>query len=67
MKMNAIPEGRAILHALTFAHKTEGERKREMEKRLRKEIRGLREQVLLNPPTEPREKMWQSGLNRRVR
>mmetsp|Transcript_62196 Transcript_62196/g.148187 ORF Transcript_62196/g.148187 Transcript_62196/m.148187 type:complete len:2144 (+) Transcript_62196:214-6645(+) len=44
VKMNKLPEGRAILHALTFSHKTEGERKREMEKRLRKEIRGLREQ-----------------------
>jgi len=42
-KMNDTPEGRAILHALTFAHKTEGERKREMEAKLRKEIRGLRE------------------------
>lgn len=43
VKMNETPEGRAILHALTFAHKTEGERKREMEAKLRKEIRGLRE------------------------
>ena len=42
-KMSETPEGRAILHALTFAHKTEGERKREMEAKLRKEIRGLRE------------------------
>ena len=42
-KMNETPEGRAILHALNFAHKTEGERKREMEAKLRKEIRGLRE------------------------
>eukprot|EP00286_Rhodomonas_abbreviata_P019844 CAMPEP_0181311614 /NCGR_PEP_ID=MMETSP1101-20121128/13236_1 /TAXON_ID=46948 /ORGANISM="Rhodomonas abbreviata, Strain Caron Lab Isolate" /LENGTH=398 /DNA_ID=CAMNT_0023418367 /DNA_START=155 /DNA_END=1348 /DNA_ORIENTATION=- len=43
-KMKDTAEGRALLHALTFSHKTEGERKREMEKRLRKEIRGLREQ-----------------------
>ena len=42
-KMNLTPEGRAILHALTIAHKSEGERKREMEAKLRKEIRGLRE------------------------
>ena len=41
--MRATPEGRSILEALTFSHKTEGERKRDMEKRLRKEIRGLRE------------------------
>ncbi|EKX54104.1 hypothetical protein GUITHDRAFT_160810 [Guillardia theta CCMP2712] len=42
-KMQASAEGKALLHALNFAHKTEGERKREMEMRLRKEIRGLRE------------------------
>ena len=50
-KMQAFPEGRAILHALTFSHKTEGERKREMEKRLRKEIRGLREQGAVDEDT----------------
>mmetsp|Transcript_28044 Transcript_28044/g.66662 ORF Transcript_28044/g.66662 Transcript_28044/m.66662 type:complete len:2150 (+) Transcript_28044:160-6609(+) len=44
VKMKDTAEGRALLHALTFSHKTEGERKREMEKRLRKEIRGLKEQ-----------------------
>ena len=42
-EMRTTAEGRGILEALTFSHKTEGERKRDMEKRLRKEIRGLRE------------------------
>ena len=42
-EMRLTAEGRSILEALTFSHKTEGERKRDMEKRLRKEIRGLRE------------------------
>eukprot|EP00281_Chroomonas_sp_CCMP1168_P020883 CAMPEP_0206228716 /NCGR_PEP_ID=MMETSP0047_2-20121206/9314_1 /ASSEMBLY_ACC=CAM_ASM_000192 /TAXON_ID=195065 /ORGANISM="Chroomonas mesostigmatica_cf, Strain CCMP1168" /LENGTH=2146 /DNA_ID=CAMNT_0053651971 /DNA_START=50 /DNA_END=6487 /DNA_ORIENTATION=+ len=42
-EMRKTPQGQSILEALTFSHKTEGERKRDMEKRLRKELRGLKD------------------------
>jgi pre-mRNA-splicing helicase BRR2 len=41
-EMQKTKYGRDIAEALTYSHKTEGERKRDMEKRLRKELRGLR-------------------------
>mmetsp|Transcript_34715 Transcript_34715/g.87733 ORF Transcript_34715/g.87733 Transcript_34715/m.87733 type:complete len:2149 (+) Transcript_34715:158-6604(+) len=41
-EMRAAPEGQAILEALEHTHKTEGERKRDMERRLRKELKGLK-------------------------
>lgn len=43
-EMMSTTQGQAILEALEHTHKTEGERKRDMERRLRKELKGLKEQ-----------------------
>lgn len=44
-EMQAIPQTRAILESLTFSHKTEGERKRDLDQKLRREMRGLKATV----------------------
>lgn len=44
-EMQAIPQARAILESLTFSHKTEGERKRDLDQKLRREMRGLKATV----------------------